>query len=218
MRTSKRQQHPKAGTVQVPSFHEGPTHAQGDVQLQQRYFTYKTDAGIVAGCDMSVMFTIDRPARDVWPYLKDFNCWQNSYGYYYSGVVGDLYSSAACDLGKETYRISIHKPNEAPEQYPYEYQVLRVIPERLIVAFQPVPGDGSTGGVSPGFHVFMLNEQDGRTVVTVLMEHAARTQDSTEEQALAPLRAETPEAMRFWRDVFIPNLKQLIYEAGEDER
>jgi hypothetical protein len=213
MSLSTRQQRTADGTVQVTQFHEGPAHMQDDVQLHQRYFTYKTDAGIVAGCDMTAMFTIDRPAKDVWPYIRDFNRWQNAYGYYYSGVVGDLYSSAECDLGKETFRISIKKPNEAPQQYPYDYKVLRVIPERLIVFFQPVPDDGSTGGVSPGFHVFMLNEDKGKTVVTVLMEHASRTQETSEEEALAYWKGETPEAVRCWRDSFIPTLKKLVYEG-----
>jgi hypothetical protein len=129
--------------------------------------------------------------------------------------VGDLYSSAECNLGEETFHISIHKPNEPAEIYPHVYQVLRVIPERLIVAFQPIPKEASsTGGVSPGFHVFLLSEHVGKTVVTCIMEHASRTQDLSEEEALALCREDSQVAMRFWRDVFIPTLKKLVYDSS----
>jgi len=79
--------------------------------------------------------------------------------------------------------------------------------------FQPVPEDGSNGGISPGFHVTMLNEHDGKTVVTVNMEHATRTTDKTEEEALGEWRAasEAADAIGFWRDHFIPDLKRLVY-------
>jgi len=49
---------------------KGWSETQGDTHLQLRYFTYGTDEGIVAGANLSVMFTIDRPAKDVWPHLK----------------------------------------------------------------------------------------------------------------------------------------------------
>src|SRR5688572_6851454 len=61
----------------------------GDICLHTRLYTYKTDTGVVAGWTMSVMFTVERPAREVWPYVKDFNLWQNAYGHYYMGVDGE---------------------------------------------------------------------------------------------------------------------------------
>jgi hypothetical protein len=91
--------------------------------------------------------------------------------------------------------------------------VLRVIPEYLIVAFQPVPEDGSTGGISPGFHVVTLNEHGGKTMVTFLMEHASRSKTVTEEEALFPWRRLAAESHQKWRDIFIPTLKRLIYQG-----
>src|SRR4051794_30240256 len=78
------------GTVQAPTYYDGPADVTGDVHLRIRYFTYQTEAGMVAGRNTNEMFTIERPAKDVWPYLKDFNLWQNAYGFAYSGIVGDL--------------------------------------------------------------------------------------------------------------------------------
>jgi uncharacterized protein YndB with AHSA1/START domain len=198
---------PTAATAQNPKYYDGPAETQGDVRLHQRYFTYPSDAGWVAGKCFNAMFTIERPAREVWPHLKDLNRWQNPYGHYYSGVVGDL-------EGK-TFFIS-DKPNDPgpPKAAIWSYEVLRVIPEHAIVVTQPIPKDGSTGGIRPGFHVFTLNEHDGKTVVTVLMEHASRNKDMTEEEALVPWQKMAPESQRKWRDSFIPTLKKLVYESA----
>jgi hypothetical protein len=137
--------------------------------------------------------------------------------------MGDLYSREDLGLGTETFRIKV-KNNPAmmaqlglPTDGEFEtgdYVVLRVIPEHLIVQFQPVPEDGSNGGVSPGFHVTMLNEHDGKTVVTTNMEHAARVPGKTEEEALAECRATIGDPLGFWRDHFIPALRSLVYEDG----
>lgn len=210
------------GTVQARRYYEGPSDIRGDVRVHGRFFTYRTDAGLVSGCAFNVMFTIDRPAREAWPYVKDFNLWQNAYNHYYSGVVGDL-------EGK-TFRLSV-KPNDPG---PHHYRVERVIPEYLIVFNQPVPtteeetrslkalGYPGVYAVSPGYHVFMLNEHGGKTDVTIFMEHATvmapRNQKMTDEEALAPWRGEkkAPEWLRKWRDDFIPTLKKLVYEGRSE--
>lgn len=199
-----------AGTHLVPVFHDGPVHINDDVRLHVRYFTYQTEAGLVSGADFSVMFTIDRPAKDIWRYLKDWNSWMNPYGYYWSGVIGDLQG--------QVVRLSIKSaPDEPPKLHPNIYEVLRAIPEHLIVKSQPVPPDGSNGGVSPGFHVFMLNEHGGQTIVTAVMEHATRTRDKTVEEALAVWSDEksgAPEWLVKWRDVFIPTIKRMACGGG----
>jgi hypothetical protein len=187
------------GAASRRRYQEGPVESCGDVHLRQRYYTCETDAGLIAGKDFNVMFTVDQPAKDVWRCLKDFNLWQNAYGYFYSGVVGEL----------EGQTVYLTAKKDGQVLGPYPYHILRAIPEYLIVAFQPVPEDGTTGGISPGFHVMMLNEHDGKTTSTFLMEHGARTQGKTEEEALAPSRQQAPESHRFWRDIFIPALKKL---------
>jgi uncharacterized protein YndB with AHSA1/START domain len=188
------------GTVVAPRFYEGLVNIDRDVRQHRRYFTYQTAEGLVAGYAVSVMFTIGRPAKDIWPHFKDFNRWQHSH-HHYSGVVGNL-------EGK-TYRIGSH-PGD-PGQY--DYHVIRVIPEHLIVVSEPVPADGSTGGVSRGFHVFMLNEHEGKTIVSILMEHSFRTQDKSAEDALGYWRGMAPELQTKWRENFIPALKKLVDES-----
>jgi uncharacterized protein YndB with AHSA1/START domain len=191
------------GTVSAPTYHEGPVYVGSDMRMHERYYTYRTGSRLVSGWTASVVITIDRPVKVVWPYIKDWNPWMNSYGYYWSGVIGDL-------EGKSFY-ITIKMPNGDAPEYPYRYDVLRVIPEHLIAVAQPIPEDGGNGGVSPGFHVITLDERDGKTIVTFTMEHALGTQEMTEDQAVATWREGPYQQM--WRDSFVPTLKKLIYEG-----
>jgi len=154
----------------------------------------------MTGTTTNVMFTIDRPAKAVWPYLRDFNLWQNSYHHYYSGVAGDLEG--------RTIRLVIGSDLNAPERLSAEYRVVRVIPEHLLMISQVVVEDGPVAGMG-GLTVFMLNEHDEKTVITILMQHDRLTQALTEEEALAPWRASAPENLMKWRDFFIPTLKRL---------
>ena len=204
------------GTVRAPTYYEGhvapDVNVSGDECLHTRLYTYRTEKGLVAGWTMSVIFTIDRSPREVWPYLKDFNLWQP--GHYYSGVVGDL---------EGQIYTSSYKPNDSQSEY--RRQVLRVIPEHVIVSTGLVPPEGTgwpglpgVGGVSPSFSLFLLTEHGGKTIVNVFMEHAAhasRAPEITVQEALAPWQDEkiSQEWQRKWREDFIPALKTLVYQA-----
>ena len=131
------------GTVAVPRAYEGPARIDEDAVVSSRLFSYDTDGGLVTGYEISVQFTLDGTASEVWPYVKDWNAWQNPYGYFYNGVVGDKYSDENLDLGKETFRITVRNPDvlemlgiESDGEWTTdEYIVLRVIPERMFVIF-----------------------------------------------------------------------------------
>jgi len=204
------------GTVSAPRVYDGPSRSDDGAIVDSRLFSYDTDAGLVTGYEISVQFTLNGTAAEVWPFVKDWNAWQNSYGYYYDGVVGDLYSDESLDLGKETFRITVKSPEvleklglpSDAEWTTDDYVVLRVIPERLFVIFQPV--NPSLGNVSGGIHAFVLTEHDGKTIVTGNMEHGSRTTDKSEEETLEHWRTGAAEVCRFWRDVFIPNLQNLV--------
>jgi hypothetical protein len=58
----------------------------------------------------------------------------------------------------------------------------------------------------------MLNEHDGKSIVTIVMQHAVRPEDRTGEEALAAWREMQPELQRKLRDVFVPKVKQLVDE------
>jgi hypothetical protein len=181
-----------------PLFQEGPVAVQGDIRLRQRFYTQHAGLGRLAGTTLSVMFEIDRLAKDVWPFLQDFNLWQNPYGYYYSGVVGELEG--------ETFALGSKEDLGA-----HRYRVDKVIAEHLIVISQPVLEERSTGGVSPGFHVFMLNQHEQKTLVTIIMEHASPNSDHPEEDPLAHWKGAAKKVQQMWRDSFIPTLKNLVY-------
>jgi hypothetical protein len=198
------------GSAQEPHHYEEQGIDRGDVRLHGRYFTLRTAAGLVAGTNFNVMFAIERPVKDVWRSFKDFNLWQENH--VYSGVLGDL-------EGK-TFSLSL-------KNYPnvrLDYEVMRVIPEYLIVLHQPLPegavqGLPGLGGVSPGFHVFMLSEHGGKTIVTGLMNHASLMEKASaargmsDEDAIHPWRESLKEGLRKWQDDFIPALKKLVEAA-----
>lgn len=198
------------GSVQAPNYHECcPADVQNDVSLRTRVFTYKTGQGIVSGAIWNVIVTIDRPAKQVWPYLKNWNLWMSPFRW--PGVVGDLYDREERDFEKGTFRLTV--PTTPPREVNY-YQLLSVIPEHLIVLYEPIVEGDDRGGISPGRHVYMLNERDGKTIVTITMEHAHRTQAQTQEEAADSWRARGKQVQQQWRDKFIPALKKLVY-AGQ---
>ena len=183
-----------ASDVAKPPMSYAEVH--GDVGLHQKFFVSTTDGVVTGGKNFSVKFVIDRPAKDVWAILKDFNLWQNPYGYYYSGVIGD----------EEGNLVRLGNEPGAPKGGPLK--VLRVIPEHLIVLdWVPREYNGSTSG---GYNVFSLHEHDGKTLVTVLMNKNTRSSTMTEDEVLAGPRALAEKSTVFWRDSFIPTLKKLV--------
>src|ERR1700679_128865 len=110
-----------AGTIITPRYYEGLVDVRGDERQHRRFFSYATEPGLMTGTTTSVMLTIERPAKEVWPVFKDFNRWQNSYQHYYSGIVGDLEG--------QTFRLVLGAGLDDPRGSSVEYQVARVIPE-----------------------------------------------------------------------------------------
>ena len=205
----------QAGTVSAPTWYDGIDHNEGDFGFHLKNFTYMTVKGPVVGIIGSVMFTIDRPAKEVWPYLKDFNSFEGPYGIRYEGkdgnlvAWGDLYTSEEHDLGQETltYGGTKNTWKSVPSS------VIRVIPEHLLVLFENIPADGSTDGMSPGFHVFTLNEHGGQSIVYGIMEHSERSNAKTEAEALAgsrwgPKQYDQAASLGRWKQ-FVPTLKDL---------
>src|SRR3954453_22417181 len=143
------------GTKEAVTWTDGPRDVEGDVKIHQRFYTENTEAGTVVGKTLSILFTLKTSAKDLWPHLKDFNPWQNEYGHYYSGVIGDLEG--------QTFRIAASADDLDGE---HQYRVVRVIPEHLIVVLQP---QIAAVGQSPDSHTVMLNEHVGKSIVSIVM-------------------------------------------------
>jgi hypothetical protein len=206
----------EARAVTPRNYSPGPADVTDDIAITTRYFTYRSGAGFVAGDNILVKFGIDAPVSKVWPYASDWNTWMNDPGsYYYSGVLGELEG--------QTFSLSL-KPNDT--EMPHFYHVDKVIPEHLIVVSQPILTDEDLkvyplpghGGASGGYHVFMLSEHEGKTLITVYMEHEsvmARGADAdtiTPDEALAPWMEALGGALARWRDDFIPALRRRVAE------
>jgi hypothetical protein len=193
------------GTERVVNWTEGPNDVDGDVKIHQRFYSEETQAGLVVGKTLSILFTIDRPAEDVWPHLKDFNPWQNEYGHYYSGVIGDLEG--------QTFRIGEGPDDLAGE---HQYEVVRVIPQHVIFVLQP---QMAAAGQSPDSHTIMLNEHEGRSAVSIIMQHATLVADPAKEaETLVYYREMAEESQRKWREIFIPTLKRQVADADSGNR
>jgi hypothetical protein len=206
-----------ARTTAGRTYSEGPSIVNGDELLSSRFYTYRSDAGFVAGESITVNFTLDSGVAAVWPYASDWNTWMNGGSFYYSGVLGELEG--------QTFSLSL-KPNDT--EMPHYYTVEKVIPEHLIVISQPIMTDDDLkiyplpgyGGASGGYHVFMLAEHEGKTLVSVYMEHEsvmARGADAdtiTQDEALAPWRDALEAALGRWRDDFIPTLKKVVADGA----
>jgi len=158
---------------------------------------------------MTVHFTLDGTRKEAWPFVKDFNAWQNSEGYYYDSVIGDQEGGS--------FRLSTD-PNDF-EGSP-SYDVIKVIPEYVIVVSQPIPEGAyggkdwsiGQGGVSAGFHIVGLDQFGDKTIVTFHMEHASLVGNEGED-VTESWRPMTEEAARKWREGLIPNMKRLVAEA-----
>jgi hypothetical protein len=197
------------GTASSPKFRVAFDEQHDDLKLSGRYYTFTDDVGLVAGATVDLTCTFDKPARDVWPYFKDHTLWQDAYHHYYSGVLGDLEGG--------TFMIN----TEPRDWAKHRYDVLRVIPEHVIMVNQPIPGDDESysigaphpqGGVSPGCMVFMISEYGGQTVLNIFMEHRFRSTGLSEDEALGTFWW-MPDALLKWREVFIPALKMLVYDG-----
>lgn len=192
------------GTERFPKFHDGPSYSQDATHFHGRFMTYDTDQGLVGAGILALTFAIDAPVSQVWPHFKDFNGWQNEYGHFYSSPWD----------AREGGTVVLSATPGGPGRYPEGYHVVRVVPEHLIVIQQPVPRDGSNGGLSPGFHSFTLAEFGGRTVVTGLMQHGHRMMGASEDEVLELWRGAVPEWLAKWRDVFIPTLETLVAQGA----
>jgi uncharacterized protein YndB with AHSA1/START domain len=209
------------GTLAAPNTREALEISDSDARLRAKAFTFEKADGVVAGYEIDVTFTIDAPVAVVWPQFKDWNRWQN-HSHVYSGAPGDLYSNESLGLGTETFRIAaktapgVHGKLggswEGGEYQTDDYIVLRVVPEHLIIIFQPVPE--RSGAVSPGFHTFLLSEQGTTTTVTGHMEHAILTDGESDEELFEYWSTVASATTSFWHQIFIPALKQAVADGS----
>jgi uncharacterized protein YndB with AHSA1/START domain len=192
------------GSYETAVYTDGPDDVHDDVRMTQQYYIHDTPSGRMVGKTSNVTFVLPSGPADVWPFLKDFNQWQNGDSHYYSGVVGDL----------EGKTFNLRLTADAEGRGPDQYHVLRVIPEHLIVLRQPGEWEGGAS-VADGFHVFVLTHHRAGSLVSVFMQHARRVEDrEAEATAQAWLREVASDSRRKWLEVFIPTLGKLVQASS----
>ena len=151
---------------------------------------------------VDVRLAFSRPVKEVWRVMRDFNLWHNRYGYEWTGVIGDEENNIVY-LGNKT---GTNFGTKIP------YVVRRVIPERLIYQESLPHPFVDNNGFWTGHNVLSFWEEEGRTRVTVYMEHTFFSQ----QLQLEELRKVASDLMfenggiGFWRRFFIPDLETLI--------
>lgn len=159
---------------------------------------------------LEVRLSVPHPVRRVWPVFIDFNAWMNRFGYVWEFLPAKRENQYAY-LGNIGTANDIKYATETRTKY----VVRKVIPEQLIYLDSvPLPIAGKDG-VWSGHNVMSLREQDGRTEISVFMEHTWYSPT----MSLGELRAEARGimfdiAVAFWRDYFVPDLLSLI-ETGK---
>ncbi|MDC0004661.1 hypothetical protein OAE19_09765 [Porticoccaceae bacterium] len=143
---------------------------------------------------IDIEFTLPHPAKTIWPKMKDFNQWQNGYGFYYDRVVGDEENGNLVYLSK--------KPNN--RGVGGAYTVRKVIPEHLIYL------DSVPSPTFSGHNIFHLTENNGITTINVYMEHTWRLPGKTEAEARTFAKTAVGRATKFWQEHFIPDLRTLV--------
>lgn len=203
------------GTFSAPAISEISLRQSDGATIRRVVYSYSDGAAEVVGTKTSVLFTLNRPVKDVWPVFRDFNKWQNAAGLFYSGEFGD-------QEGKLEFMMRQRdKPSIDTTQ---AFIVEHIIPQSAIVLYSPLweatdEHGRKLGSRHEGKNVFMLTEVDGTTIVTAAMEHAyhyhgpearRRAEEALSQRVKTAQDAKKSGAKDIWESDFIPALRALL--------
>lgn len=178
--------------------------------LVERPAHTQTLLAVEAATDISMI--LPQPLRKVWPVFANFNLWMNRFGYVWDGLPAEnengfvyLRNTAASN------DLSYARTDKSRTKY----VVRKVIPEQLIY-FDSLPLPlADKDGLWTGHNLMSLKDDNGKTRISIFMEHTWYS----ERMSIEDLRAEARGAMfdavvAFWRDYLIPDLISQI-ERGK---
>lgn len=212
----------RVGTIKSPNYWDRIDFREDDVAYKQKNYSYIGPKGAVVGLVSSLLCTLDRPSRDVWPFIKDFNSFEGPFGIRYilpnEELVawGDLYDDVDHELGQQIWQYAGEKGTWKSGPC----RMLRVIPEHLIAIQEMIVKDGSPNNISRGFSTITVHEHVGKSHVAMMLEHAERLDAKTELEALeksmwGPKLYDYSVSLGLWKDKFIPKLKELVYSQPQ---
>ena len=203
------------GTFAEPRVSDVAVYGDDAVTVRRIVFSYQNGMEEVVGTKTGVHFTLNRPVKDVWPVFQNFNLWQNHQGYFFSGAFGDREGDLEFLMGPR---------EKASIDNTQAFTVQQIIPEQVIVLHAPpwelVNADGvRVGNRHEGKHVFMLNEVNGKTVVTAAMEHSyhyygpeakTKAEIGLVEKIKISQERQKNGKKDIWETAFVPKLKELL--------
>ena len=137
---------------------------------------------------------INATASEIWPYLLDRGAFDEK-----------MYVNVSGEPNKENEVLGVYRQSANPETSPPLMLItaVRIIPEKLLMYVQYAK-DGSTYG----FYIYTLDEQDGKTKVTVINGRTVR--GLSEEGFETDFKAHVENSQQAWRERVLPRLKQLV--------
>jgi hypothetical protein len=214
--------HAEEGTFAKPKVSDISVYGNEREAIRRVVFSYRNGTEDVVGTKTSVHFTIDRPAKEVWPIFQDFNQWQSQIGYFMTGALGDREGDIEFLTGPKRENATIDQSQALKVAY--------IIPEQAIVLHSPpwekVDKNGHrVGNRHEGKNVFMLTEVKGRTVVTAAMEHTfhyygpnsrSNASKGLAQKVQAAQEKKKKGSKDLWEKSFIPKLKELVETKRTD--
>jgi hypothetical protein len=154
-------------------------------------------------------FRINRPVRETWKYLKDFNLWMEDLQF--SEVLGDCKEGAIV-------RLSVRDKEEHLEHYRKTYGIdpktfhkflimKRVVPEKVIFKEELTLDRRSIAA----YYNYAFNDLGAVTAVTGLMSYAPMWAPKVNKEDLrAAGNRSATEIPERWKTSYIPRLRQLV--------
>lgn len=201
------------GTFAAPKVAYAKVLGDDGLTVRRSVFSYRNGADEVVGTTTSVHFTLDSPAKRVWPTFQNFNLWQKQKGVSFSGPFGDKEGEMEYLMYQEGHRETVTIDNAMA------FNVQQIVPEHVIVLHSPlferVGADGKRlGSRHEGKNVFMLTEVNGKTTVTAVMEHSYHYYGpDAKRNAQAGLKQALKTAKNRKKDIwegFVPRIRKQV--------
>lgn len=168
------------------------------------------DDQVVGHLRHDMEWSMDCPARDVWPYFKDFNLWHEDLTY--DGVIGDREGKSVDFTIKPDGPFKDFTPifasDDEMQNFRKHLRICKIIPEHLII-FDSVGLDKTHKMDS--YYVFSLRELDGGTRITIAMIYAPFVSARKDEAQLVTwFQAVRTNVDDRWDELYIPKLRALV--------
>ena len=154
------------------------------------------------------MFTIDQPAKKIWPYFRNFNLWMAGSTYNTDNLEEEVGNTIYFSINDDKNFSSVVEDTETFRKY---MRVHKVVPEQLLVMDSLTLDEKNIS--SP--YIFSFHEHGGKTTIRLFAVYApAWIPKNKKDELVSSLKVMFDNTDMRWQDVYVPRLKQLV-DDGE---